>query len=89
VGGLEGSQDRPDSVYHVLKLDALLLNLVLYVLQVVDQRLQQVLLLLQKLTLRLDLLLLLLRQTESVLQLQEPLVFAGVILAKEVASLRG
>ena len=90
MGCLQRCQNRSYSINHVLQLNALLLNIIFYVLQIFDQRLQQTFLLLQKLPLALYLLLLLLRQIQRIFQLQKPLIFITLLLiSEEVFALRG
>lgn len=66
VCGLKRSQDFSDAIDHVLKLDALLLDIVLDFLQITYQLLQQLLLLLQELPFALDLAFLLLTKVQRI-----------------------
>jgi len=84
---LEGSEYLSNAVDHVLQLDTLLFDVVLYLLQISNQLLQQLLLLLQKLPLPLDLPLLLLTQIQRIAQLDEPLVVVLLVAAEQMPSL--
>lgn len=89
VGSLQRSQDGSNSIDHILQLDTFLFDLIFYIFKVVDQRLKQKFLLLQKLSLALYLPLLFFCQIQSVLQLDEPLIFLLLLTAKQMPSFRG